>query len=125
MRSALVTESAMTFIPTRAYCVLFRSSASGLDVHPAALFKILDRYFACFKPCINFLGRPISDRTDEVTPWPESVNKLYQPGDHRLSAKLVPTFADRGCHVVSMTDPYSRILSRSELLLFSQLAPKC
>jgi hypothetical protein len=24
--------------------------------------------------------------------------------------KLVPTFADRGCHVVSMTDPYGRIL---------------
>jgi hypothetical protein len=22
----------------------------------------------------------------------------------------VPTFADRGCHVVSVTDPYSRIL---------------
>jgi hypothetical protein len=25
-----------------------------------------------------------------------------------LSAKLVPTFADRGCHVVSATDPYGR-----------------
>jgi hypothetical protein len=24
--------------------------------------------------------------------------------------KLVPTFADRGCHVVSVTDPYGRIL---------------
>jgi hypothetical protein len=23
--------------------------------------------------------------------------------DHRLSLKLVPTFADRGCHVVSVT----------------------
>jgi hypothetical protein len=28
----------------------------------------------------------------------------------RLSAKLVPTFPDRGCHVVSMTDPYIHIL---------------
>jgi hypothetical protein len=28
----------------------------------------------------------------------------------RLSAKLVPTFADRGCHVVSMTDPHRRNL---------------
>jgi hypothetical protein len=27
-----------------------------------------------------------------------------------LSAKLVPTLADRGCHMVSMTDPYCRIL---------------
>jgi hypothetical protein len=38
------------------------------------------------------------------TPWSESAS------DRRLSAKLVPTFADRGCHVVSMTDPYGRIL---------------
>jgi hypothetical protein len=32
------------------------------------------------------------------------------PSDRRLLANLVPTFADRGCHVVSMTDPYGRIL---------------
>jgi hypothetical protein len=32
------------------------------------------------------------------------------PTDRRLSAKLVPTFADRGCHMVSVTDPYGRIL---------------
>jgi hypothetical protein len=30
--------------------------------------------------------------------------------DRRLSEKLVPTFADRGCRVVSATDPHSRIL---------------
>jgi hypothetical protein len=39
------------------------------------------------------------------TPWPESAS------DRRFSAKLVPTFADRRCHVVSVTDPirpYSR-----------------
>jgi hypothetical protein len=28
----------------------------------------------------------------------------------RLSAKLVPNSADRGCHVVSVTDSYGRIL---------------
>jgi hypothetical protein len=27
-----------------------------------------------------------------------------------MSAKLLPTHADRGCHVVSVTDPYGRIL---------------
>jgi hypothetical protein len=43
--------------------------------------------------------------------WPESVSKLYQPSDHRLSAKLVPTFADIGYHMVSITDPYSRTVS--------------
>jgi hypothetical protein len=46
----------------------------------------------------------------EKTPWPESKSELYRPRDSRLSAKLVPTFADRGCHVVRVTDPYGRIL---------------
>jgi hypothetical protein len=44
------------------------------------------------------------------TPWPEPASQLYQPSDCRLSAKLVPTFADRGYHVVSVTDPYGHIL---------------
>jgi hypothetical protein len=40
------------------------------------------------------------------TPWPESVSELYRPSDRRLSATLVPTFSDRGFHLVSVTDPY-------------------
>jgi hypothetical protein len=42
------------------------------------------------------------------TPWPESASELYQPSDCRLSAKLVPNFADTVCHLVSVTDPYGR-----------------
>jgi hypothetical protein len=30
----------------------------------------------------------------DKTPWHEFVSELYQPSDRRLSAKLVPTFAD-------------------------------
>jgi hypothetical protein len=41
------------------------------------------------------------------TPWPEFASELYRPSDRRLSAKLVPTFADRGCRVMN---PYGRIL---------------
>jgi hypothetical protein len=29
--------------------------------------------------------------------------------DRHLSAKLVPTFADRRCHIVSATDPHGHI----------------
>jgi CBS-domain-containing membrane protein len=61
-----------------------------------------------------------------MTPWPESANKLYQPRDPRLSANLVPTFADRECHVVSVMDPYGRILGfldRSHYFFF-QVAPQ-
>jgi hypothetical protein len=43
------------------------------------------------------------------TPWSESTSKLYRPSDSQLSAKLMPTFADGGCHVVSVTDPFGRI----------------
>jgi hypothetical protein len=44
------------------------------------------------------------------TPWSESTSELYRPSDHRLSAKWLPTFADKGCHVVSVTDPCGCIL---------------
>jgi hypothetical protein len=45
-----------------------------------------------------------------ITPRLQSASELYRPSDHCLSAKLVPTFADRRCRVVSATDPYGRIL---------------
>jgi hypothetical protein len=47
---------------------------------------------------------------DIKNPWPQSASELNRPSDRRLSVKLVPTFEDRGCHVVSATDPYGRIL---------------
>jgi hypothetical protein len=31
----------------------------------------------------------------QQTPWPKSASELHRTNDHRLSAKLVPTFADR------------------------------
>jgi hypothetical protein len=54
------------------------------------------------------------------------VTELYWTSDGRLSAKLVPIFADRGRHVVSVTDPYGRILGfldRSRYFFF-QVAPQ-
>jgi CBS-domain-containing membrane protein len=63
---------------------------------------------------------------NKQTPRPEFVSELFRPSDRGLSAKLVPTFADRGCHVVSVTDPYGRILGfldRSRYFFF-QVAPQ-
>jgi hypothetical protein len=48
--------------------------------------------------------------TKTKTPWSESANELYRPSDRRLSAKWLPTFADKGCHVVSVTGSYGSIL---------------
>jgi hypothetical protein len=39
------------------------------------------------------------------TPWSESASELYRPSHRRLSAELLRAFVDRGCRVVSMTDP--------------------
>jgi hypothetical protein len=36
------------------------------------------------------------------------VRERTVPSDRRLSAKLVPTFTERGCRVVSATDPHGR-----------------
>jgi hypothetical protein len=44
------------------------------------------------------------EATNSVAFSPQS--ELYRPSDRRLSAKLVPTSADRGCRVVSATDSH-------------------
>jgi hypothetical protein len=49
-------------------------------------------------------------KNKKQTPWSESASELYRPSDRRLSAKWLPTFADKGCHVLGVTDPYGRIL---------------
>jgi hypothetical protein len=52
------------------------------------------------------------------------VRKRTLPSHRRLSAKLVPTFANRGCRVVSATDPHGRILGfldRSRYCFFKVL----
>jgi hypothetical protein len=49
---------------------------------------------------------------NKQTPWPESQS------DRRLSTKLVPTFADIRCRVVSATNPSSCLLFRTQLYRF-------
>jgi hypothetical protein len=68
----------------------------------------------------------VSFETTKKTPWPQSASKLYWLSDRYLSAKLVPAFADRGCNVVSVMDPYGCILGfldRSSYFFF-QAAPQ-
>jgi hypothetical protein len=59
-------------------------------------------------------------------PRPQSSSELYRPTCRRLPTKLMRTFANRGCRVVSMTDPYCRIpgfLDWSRYFFF-QVAPQ-
>jgi hypothetical protein len=60
------------------------------------------------------------------TQWQDSASEPYRSSDRRLSAKLVPTFSDRECHVVSVMDPSGRIfgfLDRSRYF-FLEVAPQ-
>jgi hypothetical protein len=62
------------------------------------------------------------------TKWSEPTSELYRTSDRRLSAKLVPTFADRGYHEVSVKDPFrdhSRCisLSSSSSIVLQRLRP--
>jgi hypothetical protein len=73
-------------------------------------------------------GQPISlSKTKlNLTPWSQFESELYRQSGRRKSAKLVPTFADGKCHVVSMTDPYGRILDFLDWsrYFFFQAAPQ-
>jgi hypothetical protein len=58
------------------------------------------------------------------TQWFESASELYRPSYRSFSAKLVPTFTDRRCHLASVTDSYGRILGFLDLsrYVFFQVA---
>jgi hypothetical protein len=77
--------------------------------------------------CVNLFTEFIVLRDEKKkTPWSEFASELYRPSDRRLSAKWLPTCADRRYHVVSVTDSSGCIsrFSRQESLLFYQVAPQ-
>jgi hypothetical protein len=63
-----------------------------------------------YRPDFSSEKAPHINKPEKKTPWSESASELYRQSDRRLSAKWLPTFADRECHAVSVTDPYGRIL---------------
>jgi CBS-domain-containing membrane protein len=84
--------------------------------------KLQGNLQSCQFKCLPFLDGRKEDRNFK-TKWDsskkkqrktkkmlllESASELYRPSDCHLS--LVPTFADRGCQVVSVTDPCGSIL---------------
>jgi hypothetical protein len=74
----------------------------------------------------NILSANLADFLGCRASWSESGSEVYRPSDRRLSSKLVPTFEDRECHVVSVSDHYGRILGfldRSRYIFF-QVAPQ-
>jgi hypothetical protein len=87
--------------------------------------NIFHHYIEDLKITLVINQNTMSFIVNKKTPWSESASELYRSSDCSLSAKWSPTFADRGCHVVSVTSlrPYSRF-PRQEPLLFYQVAPQ-
>jgi hypothetical protein len=54
------------------------------------------QFFVAAGTCLRSHCFPLKEQRPTPTPWPESASELYRPSDRRFSAKLVPTFADRG-----------------------------
>jgi hypothetical protein len=69
----------------------------------------LGLYIICVKQ-VSTTRRSHAEETKK-TPWLESASELYRLSDRRLSAKLVPTLTDRGCRVVSATNPPESLIS--------------
>jgi hypothetical protein len=57
----------------------------------------------------------------KLTPWLRAASELYRPSDRRLSAKLVPTFADRGVSNGQCYNCYNSGYYKSSCLLFKTL----
>jgi hypothetical protein len=73
---------------------------------------------------INLIYVILSDFMKKGIKNPQSASELYRPRDRSLSAKLVSTFEDRKCRVVSATDPHDRILGSSSTVLTRLSAPR-
>jgi hypothetical protein len=88
----------------------FLLATRGQHPHPLITLHLEDSNDTCRR---GYKGsyRPLGLRSKlNQTPWSESASELYRPSDRRMSAKRLPTCADRRCHVISVTDPSGRIL---------------
>jgi hypothetical protein len=86
------------------YKLLQASTNAICNTAPPSPSYFLMILLVFIKISVDMLKRTACDMAEETnTPWPESASKLYWLSNHRLLAKLVPIFADRGWHVVSVT----------------------
>jgi hypothetical protein len=106
---------------------LVAAVASGLSLTPVASLRGCE--YACNLPVIVFSNKQLRNvkYTEKSLQIRLRVYKqLYRRSDRRVSAKLVPTFADRGVSRGQRNGSsrhYSRF-SRPEPLLFLQVAPQ-
>jgi hypothetical protein len=103
----------------------------NVGCHSTALSRYLPEHMTlqCMK-LVNLSRGLSSDLWYHVvsnwTPYPQSASEQYRPNDRRLSAKLLPTFSEIGCRVISTTDPYGHVLGFLDQspYFFFQVAPQ-
>jgi hypothetical protein len=100
------------------------NSSIGFLAGRQRLFKLFR--FVCWMCASTALSTLWCQTNTKQTQWSESASELYRPNDRRLTAKWLPTFADRGFHVVNVMNPYALYsrFSRQEQKLFYQVAPQ-
>jgi hypothetical protein len=101
----------VSFLNTRYWSGLHRLNVHGSDILSDHIFETETHISGTFLRIMLGVCNITEKYILTLTPWSESASELYRPSDRRLSAKRLPTCVDRGCHVVSVTDPSGRILS--------------
>jgi hypothetical protein len=74
-----------------------------LTLHGILFFHIFRESCLSTGKALPFINKT---KQNKQTLGLHSASELYRPSDCHLSVKLVPTLADRGCHVVSATNPH-------------------
>jgi hypothetical protein len=86
-------------------CVVFDAIRSKLVSNKVGIAFLNRLYFWITAPGHKQEQQRNLPVAGKKNPWPESSSELYRPRERHLSAKLMTTFAGRGCHVVSVMDP--------------------
>jgi hypothetical protein len=110
----------LTFLPLKiSWCIVLRS------VLRRAFMLKSNTFLQTKIASINTCSFRENNKQNKLRGLSRQANYTDLPSDRRMSAKLVPTFANRGCRVVSATDPHGRILGFIDRSRFSiQLAPQ-
>jgi hypothetical protein len=94
------------------------------------LTPLLVLYTSTYQEMCSYLKHFYAEIFEEIfllkTLWYEYASDLYRLSDRPFLSKLVPTFEERGCHMVSLKDIYGSIigfLDQSHYISF-QVAPQ-
>jgi hypothetical protein len=84
---------------------MFDMCAVGNSVHIILMCSSIQFFISFYTYSLSYITKKTKLNSVALV-----ASELYRPSDRSMSAKLVPTFADRGCRMGIATDPHGRIL---------------